>query len=54
LSENYSDVIILPPAIGGPVLFRVRVGSFVKREEAEAVAQKLSASGISSPRVVEK
>jgi len=54
LSENYSDVIILPPAIGGPVLYRVRVGSFVSREEADITAQKLSAAGISSPRVVEK
>ena len=54
LSENYSDVTIVPPAIGGPVLFRVRVGSFVKREEAEEAAQKLAASGISSPRVMEK
>jgi cell division septation protein DedD len=53
LSENYSDIIILPPAIGGPVLYRVRVGSFVKREEAEAAAQKLLAAGM-SPRVVEK
>lgn len=53
LSENYRDVIILPPAIGGPVLYRVRVGSFVKREEAEAAAQKLLAAGM-SPRVMEK
>jgi len=53
LSENYNDVSIVQPAIGGPVLYRVRVGSFVNREDAEVMAQKLSASGISSPRVME-
>ncbi|MCL2688918.1 MAG: SPOR domain-containing protein [Chitinispirillia bacterium] len=52
LSENYSDVIIFPPAIGGPVLYRVRVGVFANREEAEVTAQKLSASGM-SPQILE-
>ncbi|MDR3013634.1 MAG: SPOR domain-containing protein [Chitinispirillales bacterium] len=53
LSENYSGVTISTTTNDGQTLHRVRVGSFQTREEAAALAEQITAAGVSA-RVVEK
>jgi len=52
-AESHRDITVVTAASGGQTLYRVRVGAFQRREEADAFAGKLSGTGM-SPRVVEK
>ena len=47
LLANYSNVEVVPRAVGGDTYFRVQVGNFVSRSDAVALAQRLAAQGLS-------
>ncbi|MDR2577258.1 MAG: SPOR domain-containing protein [Chitinispirillales bacterium] len=54
LSGTYSDITISETASGEQTLFRVRVGSFERREDAAAFADRLITTSGLSARVVER
>ncbi len=54
LTGKYDDITISPTASGDQTLYRVRVGSFQKKEDAVAFADKLIIEAGLSARVTEK
>ena len=47
LSEEFSDVEVVRKVVGGDVYYRVWLGNFIRRVDAESMAEKLAARGLS-------
>jgi rare lipoprotein A len=47
LSEEFSDVEVVRKMVGGETYFRVWLGNFPRREDAQSMAEKLTARGLS-------
>ncbi len=47
LAANWADALVVPAEVGGRTLYRVRLGSFGSRSEAQHVAEQLASAGYS-------